>query len=590
MRSLLPAPKHAGRLILPAILLITLLVLTQCSDNKSTSTPVPPVPTGASTPTLDSAPTSTPGPTATPFAPPTAVPSPTSAPPPDDLVRGGILRFAVPEGPPHMDPHLTVSIGLLSWGAGQAYSRLFKFDTADGDAIVTCDLCESWTQSGPLSFSVQLRKDVKWQNLPPLNGRPLTAQDVVYSLKRQANSSYPNAPLLSNIAEFTAVGEHEVLIRLKSPDAETFEKLADSHSRIVSPEAVNVNGDLRRGPTVGTGPWIASESQAANTQMIVNPDYYDEAPYLDGLDIQVIPSQSTRVAGMRSKIIDLTQASFDDIVDARERFEDIGWIGIENPATGIEIMMNTARSPMDKQAVREAIMMTMDPVWSPQFPGSDIVFVSFYGKEPFVSLGLPGQEPGVLNKTGEFDNKFNDLSRANELLSTAALKATDNIVIKVGEFGQQHIDQANTLAAGLASVGIRVDVERISTRTFGDEVWIGGDYDIAVGAPPPVSSTTAYLFAVHHSDGPWNTTRYSDPEIDRLIEAQAREYDLNKRDELLFDIQVKILAGSHRFIAQTRTTNWMWWDYVHDFEPVIPRGNTDFLARVWITERPPKLD
>ena len=103
---------------------------------------------------------------------------------------------------------------------------------------------------------------------------------------------------------------------------------------------------------------------------------------------------------------------------------------------------------------------------------------------------------------------------------------------------------------------------------------------------PPVSSTTAYLFAVHHSDGPWNTTGYSDPEIDRLIEAQAREYDPVKRGGLLLDIQLKILAGSHRFIAQTRTTHWMFWDYVNDFAPFTPRGDTDFLTKVWMTERP----
>ena len=480
-----------------------------------------------------------------------------------------------------MDPHLTVSIGLLSWGAAQAYSRLFKFDTTGGDVIITCDLCESWSQPGPLSFSVQLRKDVKWQNLPPLNGRALTAQDVVYSLKRQASSGSPNAPLLSNITEFTAVGEHEVLIRLKSPDAETLEKLADSHSRIVSPEAVNVNGDLRRGPTVGTGPWIASESLAANTQMIVNPDYYDEAPYLDGLDIQVIAAQSTRVAGMRSKIIDLSQASFDDIVSSTDRFEDIEWIEISNLSAGVEIAMNTARSPMDKQAVRDAMMLTWDPeLWNE----------NIWNGQSNVSVGIPLLNPEWSLINDEFRTRFNDSVEANSLLSSAEIKPTDSVVIKVGEYGQQYIDEATAVAEGLASVGIRAEVERVSTRKFGDEVWASGDFDIAVGAAPPIASTTGYLFAVHHSEGPWNTTGYADAEIDRLIEAQAREYDPAKRRDLLLELQRRILAGSHRFIASTRTTNWMWWDYIHDFEPLTPRGNTDFLTRVWMTERPPKLE
>jgi peptide/nickel transport system substrate-binding protein len=573
------------------VLLVVLSVLAQCSSDE----PLPTVSSPISTLTPAPTPTSTPGPTATPFATPTAIPEPTSFVLPDNLERGGILRFAVPEGPPHTDPHLTVSSGLLSWGAAQAYSRLFTFDTSDGNALVICDLCESWTQSAPLTFSIQLRDDVVWQNLPPLNGRALTAQDVAFSLNRQATSGYPNSDLFSNVSEFTAVGELKLLIRLKAPDSEILEKLADSHSRIVAPEAVNVNGDLRSGPTVGTGPWVANEVQADLARMIINPDYYkDEIPYLDGLDIQVIPSGSTRIAGVRSRVIDLASGSFDAVNEARKRFDDIEWTGVPNLSAGVEVAINTTRSPMNTLAVREAMMLTWDPmIFATEYSDGSLADAienpSIQTPDPpfgQIGTGVPLTRFDWQLPTDELASRFNNPDEANSLLSSAALKPTDNVVIKVGEFGEDYIDQANAMAEGLASVGIRADVERVTTRVFGDDVWIGGDFDIAVGAPPPVSSTTGYLFAVHHSNGPWNSTGYADPEIDRLIEAQAKEYDAVKRGDLLIDLQRRILAGSHRFIAQSRTTYWMWWNYVNDFNPVTPRGDTDFLTRVWMTERP----
>jgi ABC-type transport system substrate-binding protein len=441
-----------------------------------------------------------------------------------------------------------------------------------------------WEQTEPLTFKILLRDDITWQKLPPLNGRPLTAQDVIYSLNRQATADYANSPLLSNITEFTAVGEREILIRLNSPDAEVLEKLADSHSRIVAKDAVGLNGDLRRGPTIGSGPWIANEVHADNTILIANTDYYnDQLPYLDGIHIQVIPSESVRVAGMRSKVIDLAQASPDSIADARERFEDIHYWGVENPATGVEIALNTNRSPMDKQGVREAMMLTLQPNPIHGDPGNDTVSRVFGGTYVQSSLGLPLLNNDRRRIISDFENRFNDQDAANALLATVSLKPTDNVIIKVGEFGQEYIDQANELATRIESVGIRVEVERVSTRLFGDEVWIAGDYDIMIGAPPPISSTTAYLFAVHHSDGPWNTTGYSNSEIDRLIETQAREYDSAKRDDMLLEIQQLILAGSHRFIVKTRTTHWMLWDYVSGFTPHTPRGDTDFLTRVWLS-------
>ncbi|MBT4943192.1 MAG: ABC transporter substrate-binding protein [Chloroflexi bacterium] len=576
------------RILATSALLITVLLITQCttSDPEPTTTSIASAVKVSPTfiPTSAPTPTSTPSPTATPLATPTAIPPTSTVTPPDDLQRGGTLRFAIPEGAPHSDPHLTASSSLASWGAGLAYSRLFKFDTVDGNSTVVCDLCDMWEQTEPLTFKILLRDDITWQKLPPLNGRPLTAQDVIYSLNRQATADYANSPLLSNITEFTAVGEREILIRLNSPDAEVLEKLADSHSRIVAKDAVGLNGDLRRGPTIGSGPWIANEVHADNTILIANTDYYnDQLPYLDGIHIQVIPSESVRVAGMRSKVIDLAQASPDSIADARERFEDIHYWGVENPATGVEIALNTNRSPMDKQGVREAMMLTLQPNPIHGDPGNDTVSRVFGGTYVQSSLGLPLLNNDRRRIISDFENRFNDQDAANALLATVSLKPTDNVIIKVGEFGQEYIDQANELATRIESLGIRVEVERVSTRLFGDEVWIAGDYDIMIGAPPPISSTTAYLFAVHHSDGPWNTTGYSNSEIDRLIETQAREYDSAKRDDMLLEIQQLILAGSHRFIVKTKTTHWMLWDYVSGFTPHTPRGDTDFLTRVWLS-------
>ncbi len=574
-----------------AVLICAALVLTQCAnETPETSNPTAVAETAQQpdpTTTVQPAqPTSTAkskltsDPTATPFATiRSAAPRPTIHPP-ESLQRGGTLRFAVPEGPPHTDPHLTVSSGLLTWGTGQSYSRLFKFDLNNGGPVVVCDLCSSWTLSTPITLNIKLRGDINWQDIPPLNGRTVTAQDIVFSLKRQATNEYPNASLLSSVAELTAIGENEIVIRLLTPDSEILEKLADSHSRIVAPEVVKANGDLRRGPTIGSGPWITTESQADMTRLIVNPSYYGDMPYLDGLDIQVMPGQGTRVAGMRSKILDVAQADWSFISEATETFEEIEWIGVSNSAAGIEIAMNTARSPVDKQDVRKAMMLTWDPLITDMMQ-EDATETKDY---PLVSLGLPLLDPDWQLPTTDFQNRFNDQKQARTMLSSTKGVPAEGLTIKVGVYGSEYIDMAQHMAEELTSSGIPTNLERISTRTFGDEVWVNGNYDIFVGAPLPISSTTGYLFAIHHSDGPWNTTGYSNPEIDQLITAQAEEYRPDKRAEILLEIQQKILGGSHRFIIKKRSTYWMWWDYVENFNPTTPRGDSDFLTQAWLSQ------
>ena len=574
-----------------AVLLCAALVLTQCTnetpdrpnptavveiaqqpDTTATIQPAQPTPTAKSKLTSDAI--------ATPFATITSATRKPTIPPPKNLERGGTLRFAVPEGPPHTDPHLTVSSGLLTWGTGQSYSRLFKFDLNNGGPVVVCDLCSSWTLSTPITLNIKLRGDINWQDIPPLNGRTVTAQDIVFSLKRQATNEYPNASLLSSVAEFTAIGDSDIVIRLLTPDSEILEKLADSHSRIVAPEVVKANGDLRRGPTIGSGPWITTESQADMTRLIVNPSYYGDIPYLDGLDIQVMPGQGTRVAGMRSKILDVAQADWSLISDATEKFEEIEWIGISNSAAGIEIAMNTARSPIDRQDVRKAMMLAWDPLIA-DLMQEDATENEDY---PSISLGLPLLNPDWQLSTTDLGNRFNDPKQASTILSSTEGVPPEGLTIKVGEYGSEYIDMAQHMVEELTSAGIQTKLERVSTRTFGDEVWVNGNYDIFVGAPLPISSTTGYLFAIHHADGPWNTTGYSNPEIDRLITAQAEEYRPDKRAEILLEIQQKILDGSHRFIIKKRSTYWMWWDYVENFNPMTPRGDSHFLTQVWLSQ------
>ena len=574
-----------------AVLLCAALVLTQCTnetpdrpnptavveiaqqpDTTATIQPAQPTPTAKSKLTSDAI--------ATPFTTITSATRKPTIPPPKNLERGGTLRFAVPEGPPHTDPHLTVSSGLLTWGTGQSYSRLFKFDLNNGGSVVVCDLCSSWTLSTPITLNIKLRGDINWQDIPPLNGRTVTAQDIVFSLKRQATNEYPNASLLSSVADFTAIGDSDIVIRLLTPDSEILEKLADSHSRIVAPEVVKANGDLRRGPTIGSGPWITTESQADMTRLIVNPSYYGDIPYLDGLDIQVMPGQGTRVAGMRSKILDVAQADWSLISDATEKFEEIEWIGISNSAAGIEIAMNTARSPIDRQDVRKAMMLAWDPLIADLMQGDATENEDY----PSISLGLPLLNPDWQLSTTDLGNRFNDPKQASTILSSTKGVPAEGLTIKVGEYGSEYIDMAQHMVEELTSAGIQTKLERVSTRTFGDEVWVNGNYDIFVGAPLPISSTTGYLFAIHHSDGPWNTTGYSNPEIDRLITAQAEEYRPDKRAEILLEIQQKILDGSHRFIIKKRSTYWMWWDYVENFNPMTPRGDSHFLTQVWLSQ------
>src|SRR3989442_6287170 len=95
--------------------------------------------------------------------------------------RGGTLRLAQQADPlTGFDPHQTISF-LTMIPLSFSYSRLVKVKAGPAVKPMTYpiepDLAESWTQPNDTTYVVKLKKGVRWQPKPPVNGRQLTAQD-----------------------------------------------------------------------------------------------------------------------------------------------------------------------------------------------------------------------------------------------------------------------------------------------------------------------------------------------------------------------------------------------------------------------------
>src|SRR5260370_7211876 len=76
------------------------------------------------------------------------------------------------------------------------------------------DLAETWKVSDDgKTYTFNLRPDAKWHNIAPLNGRPVTAQDVVWSFERFMKVS-PQKSTFDQVADVTAPDARTVQFRL----------------------------------------------------------------------------------------------------------------------------------------------------------------------------------------------------------------------------------------------------------------------------------------------------------------------------------------------------------------------------------------
>ena len=561
------------------------------STSEPSPTPIPP--TATSTATLPT-PTSQPQVTATPktVGPPHVEPLPITG------RQGGEIKVAVPQAPPHQDIHKSVSPILAAWGPGITYSRIFRYRwlapntpnqglealnerydprTAISAHEIICDLCESWDFSDDYVLTVNLRPDIAWQATNPGLGRNLSANDVAFSLSRLKDPTLPNSPLVNTIAEVRTVDNDTVEIQLTIPDAEIFDKLADARTAVVAPEAVNLNGDLTQGPTIGTGPWIQNLFERSAMRYEANRDYFiPELPLLDGITIAIIEDAQTRTTSLRTGQIDLIQPDVFDLITAVERFDELRWTHSHDPAAGIEVAFNTRRSDLNLHELRAAILYSWDP--------NSLIDTIHHGQS-FISTGLPTNNPSWLLSPEEIGSHFNERTKVLEILGSVNLPRGIALEIRVGQFGDDYIETAISLASAIKSLGIIATVEAISTRSFAEDVWIKHDFDVYVGAPPPQSSATSTLFSIYHSAAPRNVTGYGSRELDLLIEQQTTELNPLTRRQLLLEIQREIIAGAHLFRPAANVLHWLWWSHLNNVAASTYRADSFWLTRLWLGDR-----
>ena len=513
------------------------------------------------------------------FVPP--VPIPTGIP--STARNGGALNLAALEDPKHFDVQQEVSPALATWGPGLVYSRMMRLRSGQNVDLpsleVECDLCQSWVQQSPTVYIFKLRSGVRWQNVSPVNGRLLTADDFVYSYNRQRTSGWPNAPLLSAVSRIEALDSLTVKITLAYPDADFLLALADGHSKIVAKEAVLQHGDLKQGPNVGTGPWIWKLTDAGVGSVFVrNADYFEKGlPFLDRLTVNVISDAETRLASFKSKLVDVLQMSPDEWAAFKADHPNAPALMYREQGAGLELALNTSKPPFDNLNLRKAMFKALDP-WAANQKA--------WSGQAYVSLGFPAAQPDWLLPDSEMQSYFKDkagAARALQVQSVAPLPIS--LELTVGNFGDEYLRYADIIAQDLRDVGFQVNVSVKNVREFGQDVWYGGKYTMFAGAPPPASTPNSYLLSVFHSKGSANTAGYKDVELDRMLERQSGEIESDARQSQILDIQRYILDKAYRFMPATRISIWTWWPRVHYFYPNFADSEYLHWARVWVDEQ-----
>ena len=280
--------------------------------------------------------------------------------------KGGSLTRASSWDPPVLDPRLTQSVGTYQF-AGLVHNRLVRYAYSDEsgnpiDLSLKGDLAESWQASPDYRvWTFKIKKGVKWQNVPPLNGRELTAADIKYCYEQYAKEGV-QAFTFQEIEAMELPDKYTLRIHLKSANTLFPQNMAEPIAVIFAREVLEEDGDLKK-RMIGTGPFILKEhTRKVRIVLQRNPDYYDTGrPYVDQYTILSTPDASTRLAAFRTGQSDiLWLASPSEVETVKKTNANAVVQSYHNTLAPFGLALAQDKPPFNDVRVRRAISMAID--------------------------------------------------------------------------------------------------------------------------------------------------------------------------------------------------------------------------------------
>ncbi|RAV16302.1 ABC transporter substrate-binding protein [Mycolicibacterium sp. GF69] len=418
------------------------------------------------------------------------------------------LVAAIAGEPDQLDPHKT--------------SAYFSFEVLENvfDTLVEPDaelemrpaLAQSWDVSpDQLSWTFHLRPGVTFHD-----GSPFTADDVVFSYRRIIDEQLANVDKFSAVADVRAVDPLTAVIRVKHPTPNLLTNIGGFKGMAIVARRNVETGQVATHP-IGTGPFeFVSQKSGDSITLRANPSYWGGAPNLPGVTFRFISEPSTALSALQAGEVDWTDAIPPQRV-AQLRDDDSLHLAVTASNDYWYLALNEAHEPWDDVRARRAVGYAIDR--------AAIVQATSYGTATANQLAIPEGNPWYV----DYDRYRFDPDTAARLLDEAGVGDVDLDMLVTSEYPET-VTAAQVIADNLAPLGITVDIRTVDFATWLDEQ-NSGHFDMLMMGWLGNIDPDDFYYAQHHTDGTSNAQKFSNPTVDRLLDAGRVETDRRARFE-----------------------------------------------------------
>jgi peptide/nickel transport system substrate-binding protein len=430
--------------------------------------------------------------------------------------RGGDLKVGLTGGGPTdtIDPHK----GITYQDSSRLQSLYSPLVQLDANANLEYMLAESITPASSNDFTqweIKLKPDVTFHN-----GKPLTAQDVIFTLNRIVSNEYsgtiPLGPI--DIKNTKAVGTHTVLVKMTKPYSSFVNQLAASWVYLyIAPVGFNP------AKPVGTGPFMFKSLTSGQRSVFTrNPHYWRSGlPYVDTLEILDFANTVSLADALQTGAIHAAgtldgpqMATLDNASGVKAVASKAGGI--------VPFTMRVDTPPFHDVRVRQALRLLVD-------------------RAQLIDSALDGHGSLAYDVFSPFDHAFNsqlvrhtDVAKAKFLLKQAGQENL-TVTLTTSQIATGTVAMATVLAEQAKVAGVKINVSNVPSGTFFGKQYLSWPFSQDYYNYFPYMPQVAESMLL---GSPFNETHTNDPGYAKLYDqANATASGSALEKELLYEMQ-----------------------------------------------------
>ena len=350
-----------------------------------------------------------------------------------------------------------------------AFDTLIERDHSKLEPVWKPALATAWTQIDDLTMEFTLREGVTFHN-----GEAMTADDVVFSLNRMYQATFPpyvvrSKDRLANFAEAVKVDDYTVHIKVHRPEP-LWETLVSLQQVMILPEdytkalsgdpAVAEDGDYEAFSLapVGTGPYaITAFTPGEKVEYTRFDGFWGEAAPLAKATVIRIPETASRITALKTGEADIVTNIAPDQLDLIDSDPNLKTVGSATALFHVMIM-NVNHPNLTDPKIRQAMSLAID---------RDLLNEALWLGKAVVPSSHTMAEMGALHRPDLVTFEY-DPERAKQLLADSSYNGEEIVFDSFSVYYTNGLLAAQAIVEMWAEVGIKGSVNVTDTWTGSD--------------------------------------------------------------------------------------------------------------------------